>query len=247
MVAVIELRLPFDDARNGSRRDSSAITINDDHCIRQTCAYLRGMLRKNPFIRPMAPTMAKIPPVGDEWLHEVKFDGWRAQVHIDDGDATIYSRNGADLTKRFRALKPVIEMIPARSAIIDCELVACGEDGLPCFRTLMDHPRDAPLCLWAFDLLAVDGGRIIPLTLTERKAQLAELIAAADTEHIQFSGAFADPIKLLATCERMGLEGIVSKRRESSYRSGPTRDWVKCKTAAWKAGNHDRFELLHKR
>lgn len=65
-------------------------------------------------------------------------------------------------------------------------------------RTLMDHRRkDAPLCLWAFDLLSLDTVRIIPLNLTERKAQLAELIASADTEHIQFSGTFADPIQLL--------------------------------------------------
>jgi bifunctional non-homologous end joining protein LigD len=77
-----------------------------------------------------------------------------------------------------------------------------------------------------FDLLYLDGVRITPLTLTERKAQLADLVAATDTEHIQFSGAFLDPIKLLATCEKMGLEGIVSKRRDSAYRSGPTRDWL---------------------
>jgi ATP-dependent DNA ligase len=62
-----------------------------------------------------------------------------------------------------------------------------------------------------------------------------------DTEHIQFSGTFADPIKLLATCERMRLEGIVSKRRDSAYRSGPTRDWLKTKMAVWRAANRDRF------
>jgi bifunctional non-homologous end joining protein LigD len=128
----------------------------------------------------MTPTLAKAPPVGDEWVHEVKFDGWRAQVHVDDGEATIYSRNGADLSKRFRALKPIIGMIPARSAIRDCELVACGEYGLPCFRTLMDHrATDAPLCLWAFDLLHLDGVRLTPLPLAERKERLADLTASA--------------------------------------------------------------------
>ena len=207
-------------------------------------AYIIPVLRKNPFIRPMTPMLAKSPPVGDEWLHEVKFDGFRAQVHVDEGDAKIYSRNGADLTKRFRVLKPVIELIPARSAIIDRELVACGEDGLPSFRTLMDYRHaEASLCLWAFDLLYLNGVRITPLKFTERRAQLAELVAAADTEHIQFSGSFVDPNKLLATCERMGLEGVVSKRRDSSYSSGTTRDWIKCKTAVWKAANGVRFDL----
>jgi bifunctional non-homologous end joining protein LigD len=112
----------------------------------------------------MTPTLAKVPPVGEDWIHEVKFDGWRAQVHVEDGEATIFSRTGADLTRRFRALKPVIDAIPATSAIIDCELVACDEAGLPCFRALMDHSKNgAPLCLWAFDLLYLDGVRITPL------------------------------------------------------------------------------------
>jgi ATP-dependent DNA ligase len=61
------------------------------------------MLRKIPFIKPMAPTLAKTPPVGADWSHEVKIDGWRMQLHIEQGEATIYSKNGADYTKRFRA------------------------------------------------------------------------------------------------------------------------------------------------
>lgn len=85
-------------------------------------AHLSGVLRKNPFIRPMAPTLVKSPPRGEEWIHEVKFDGWRAQVHVDDGDATMFSRTGADLTRRFRSLRPALAKIPAQQAIIDCEL-----------------------------------------------------------------------------------------------------------------------------
>ena len=196
------------------------------------------MLRKNPFIKPMAPTLARQPPVGEDWIHEVKFDGWRAQIHVEDGEATIYSRGGTDITRRFRAIHPVISSIPAKSAIIDCELVACNEAGLPCFRTLMDYSKNnAPLCLWAFDLLYLNGVRITPLSLTDRKEALAEPTSAADSEHLQFSGTFPDPIKLLQTCDRMGLEGIVSKRKDSAYRSGPTKDWLKIKTIAWRAAN----------
>jgi ATP-dependent DNA ligase len=90
--------------------------------------------------------------------------------------------------------------IPARRAIIDAELVACGPDGMPCFLALMAYRNDAPLCLWAFDLLALDGIRLLPLPLHERRARLADLVAVAVTEHIQFSGALDDPVKLLATC-----------------------------------------------
>ena len=87
------------------------------------------MLRKIPFIKPMAPTLAKIPPAGPDWLHEVKFDGWRMQLHVEQGEAALYSKNGTDYTKRFRALRDTIESIPVKSAIIDCELVACDDTG----------------------------------------------------------------------------------------------------------------------
>ena len=89
------------------------------------------MLRKIPFIKPMTPTLAKIPPAGPDWIHEVKFDGWRMQLHVDDDQAFLYSKNGTDYTKRFRALRPTIERLPVKSAIIDCELVACDESGMP--------------------------------------------------------------------------------------------------------------------
>ena len=92
-------------------------------------------LRQVPFIRPMAPTLAKTPPAGPEWLHEVKFDGWRAQVHIEAGAATLYSKNGADITRRFRSLRPALARV---RALIDCVLVACDETGMPSFRSLMN-------------------------------------------------------------------------------------------------------------
>jgi bifunctional non-homologous end joining protein LigD len=203
------------------------------------------MLRKIPFIKPMAPTLAKIPPKGPDWLHEVKFDGWRMQIHVESGSASLYSKNGTDYTKRFRALRDTIESIPVKSAIIDCELVACDDTGLPNFRTLMEMGNTAPaLCLWCFDLLHLNGVKITPLTLRERKALLADVVALADNERLQFSGDFNDPAKLLDTCHRMGFEGIVSKRRDSAYRSGPTRDWLKIKTASWRAANRDRGEMF---
>ena len=206
------------------------------------------MLRKVPFIKPMAPTLAKIPPAGPEWIHEVKFDGWRAQVHIEDGAATLYSKNGADITRRFRSLRPALARVPVKSAIVDCELVACDETGMPNFRSLMNLGNKAPaLCLWCFDLLSLDGARITPLPLVERRALLADVIKATKDRHLQFSGEFDEPLELLSAGKKMSLEGIVSKRRESAYRSGPTRDWLKVKTGTWRAENRGRWELFEKR
>ena len=111
----------------------------------------------------------------------------------------------------------------------------------------MELGNKAPaLCLWCFDLLILDGSRLMPLPLVERKALLAGIVKRADDEHLQFSGEFEDPFELLETCKKMNLEGIVSKRKESAYRSGPTRDWLKIKTAIWRAANRDRWELFEK-
>ena len=108
----------------------------------------------------------------------------------------------------------------------------------------MDYAKNnAPLCLWAFDLLYLNGVRITPLSLTDRKEALAEIIMAACSEHLQLSGTFTDPIKLLETCAKMGLEGIVSKRKDSAYRSGPTKDWPKVKTAGLAGCEHRSFRI----
>jgi bifunctional non-homologous end joining protein LigD len=111
----------------------------------------------------------------------------------------------------------------------------------------MQLGNKAPLSLWCFDLLYLNGVRFMPVPIEQRKAILADVVALGDSQHIQFSGDFNDPTRLLETCQRMGLEGIVSKRRGSSYHSGATRDWLKIKTAAWRAVNSNRFELLKKR
>ena len=101
------------------------------------------------------------------------------------------------------------------------------------------------LCLWGFDLLYLNGEDLTPLPLGQRKA-FADVVSAADNEHLQFSGIY-DPIKLLETCGEMGFEGIVSKQKQSAYRSGPTRDWLKVKTAAWREANRYRWEMFEKR
>lgn len=199
------------------------------------------MLRKSMFIPPMMPTMALSPPVGPDWLHEVKLHGLRGQIHIENGSAILYSRNGADITKQFRAASSTILGIPVDSAIIDCELVACGSDGLPSSRPLNQVPTT---CLWAFDLLYLNRNCMTAIPLSDRKAALATLVAATNDPHLQFSGDFKDPIKLLQACQIMHLEGIVSKRQVSSYRSGRTRDWLMVKTENWHAPKPARREMF---
>ena len=109
---------------------------------------------KSPFIPPAVPKRAAAPPLGNDWLHEVKFDGFRVQIHIVGGGAVIFSRNGKDLTKRFSAFRPALSEIAVNDAIIDAELVSCGKEGQPDFLDLMKRAGKANLCLWARPVVA---------------------------------------------------------------------------------------------
>ena len=203
------------------------------------------MLKKLSFIIPSAPVLKTAPPRGDGWLHEVKFDGWRVQLHKDGGVITIYSRNGKDLTDRFSFVRDSIAVLPASSAIIDAELVACDDDGKPDFGALMARTSNSGnVCAWCFDLLAHNGRDLRPLPLVKRKDTLRDILNAADDDTLRYADEFPDPEKLLAAIESMGLEGMVSKLVEQSYRSGKNPGWVKVESKAWRAANRDRWEFF---
>ncbi len=87
------------------------------------------MLKRNPFIIPSAPVLKRDPPSGPQWLHEVKFDGWRAQLHKAGEQVVIFTRHGNDYTKRFPSIRESVLALPARSVVIDAEIVVCDSDG----------------------------------------------------------------------------------------------------------------------
>ena len=106
----------------------------------------------------MAPTLTKLPPPGPDGLHEAQFDGLRAHLNVEGDAYAIYCKNGADFTERFRKLAPLARMVPAKTDP-DCELAACDEAGIPCFRTFLELSNKATLCLVAFVLLHLNGGQ----------------------------------------------------------------------------------------
>ena len=122
----------------------------------------------------------------------------------------------------------------------------CDSDDMPDFKALMDGAT-GDLCAWCFDLLEINGRGLRRRTLIERKAMLRHLLNKADDHQLRFSGPFPDPVKLLATAESLGLEGIVSKLSHQPYRSGKNPGWVKVKCRAWREANRDRWELFEKR
>ena len=199
------------------------------------------MLKRAAFIVPSAPVLKKAPPSGPEWLHEVKHDGWRAQLHRTPGDAIILSRRGKDLSGRFAVIRKAMLGLPP--CIMDAELVGCDADGIPDFHALTTGNAHG-CCAWCFDLMMVDGKDVRHEPLEERRARLEALLAGADQDLLRLSEAFDDPMKLLEAAVKLGLEGIVSKRRDQPYRSGPNSGWVKVKTAAWREANRGRWEMF---
>jgi bifunctional non-homologous end joining protein LigD len=195
------------------------------------------------FIPPAAPVGRATLPGGDSWLHEPKLDGWRIQAHKVGPRVTLMTRNGFECTRRFPAIAEALQSLPASSAILDGELVSIGEDGLPDFAALHRGDR-TNLRLFGFDLLHLDGLDFRSDPLTNRKALLEAQLGLHQHPAIRIVEAFDDGDRLLAEAELMGLEGVVSKRRDAPYRSGPRCGWVKVKTSAWRAANAERGRLF---
>ena len=144
----------------------------------------------------------------------------------------VYSRNGKDFTDRFLLIPAAVLRLPVRSAAIDGELVACDGEDKPDFYALLRRPASG-LCVWCFDLLMLNGRDLRTLALEKRKAKLSALLAKTPGDTLRLSH-LRDGEKLLHAAAQNGLEGIVSKRRESVYVAGPASGWIKVKTAEWR-------------
>ncbi|HKY31049.1 MAG TPA: DNA ligase D [Candidatus Polarisedimenticolia bacterium] len=184
-------------------------------------------------LRHELPTLVDAAPAGDEWLHEIKHDGYRVFLILQRGRATLRTRGGKDWTDRFSALARAGLGLPVRSAVLDGEVVTLQPDGTSSFQALQNSLASggAGLTLMAFDLPYLDGYDLAGATLEARKEALRRLCAAGDrdgalrySDHVAGSG----PEVSRQACA-MALEGIVSKRRGSLYRPGRTREWLKVK------------------
>jgi bifunctional non-homologous end joining protein LigD len=190
--------------------------------------------------------LGKEPPAGPGWVRECKFDGYRLQLHKERKDIVLLSKKGDDFTSRFQDIALAAALIPTQSVILDCELTACRDDGTPDFGSLL-HKRNSPLCIWVFDILGQNGNDLRGLKLSGRRQKLNKLMARVSTPSIQCSQVFFDAHALLKMCEERRMEGIVSKRVDRSYVSGPSKDWVKVKCPEWRETNAWRHEFFDKR
>lgn len=181
-------------------------------------------------------TLVKEAPTGDQWLHEIKFDGYRMLCRIDKGHVEIFSRNQKNWTKQLPTLVEAAAGLPVSHAILDGELVAFEENGVSNFQTLQNAFREGAaggLTYYAFDLLYLDGTDLRAVALEDRKKLLEELIPASTrrgmirlSEHVVGHGP-----EFFRHASELGLEGIVCKLRDRPYTAGRDLDWLKVKVS----------------
>jgi bifunctional non-homologous end joining protein LigD len=188
------------------------------------------------FVAPQLCAAVESPPNAAGWCHEIKFDGYRVQLRIADGEAVLKTRKGLDWSDKFGAIVKEAGKLP--DALIDGEIVALDAKGIPHFSALQAALSDGKtdqLIFYAFDLLFAGHEDLRPLPLTERKARLKAMLAARKgkyplvryVEHFEERGD-----AVLESARKLGLEGIVSKRLDGAYRSGRSDDWTKAKIRA---------------
>jgi bifunctional non-homologous end joining protein LigD len=198
-------------------------------------AKARQVAEMPDFVAPQLCTSVDRPPSGEGWCHEIKFDGYRVQLRVEGGNATLKTRKGLDWTDKFKTIAKEASALP--DVLIEGEIVALDHNGVPHFSALQAALSDGKtdrLMFFAFDLLFAEGKDLRRLPLAERKAQLKQLLEARKkarqiyyVEHFETDGD-----AMLQSASKLSLEGIVSKKLSAPYHSGRTESWTKAKSRA---------------
>ncbi|HJV40298.1 DNA ligase D [Caulobacter sp.] len=185
------------------------------------------------FVPPQLCKLVDRPPAGGDWAHEIKFDGYRMQMRVEGGKATLRTRAGLDWSRKFPRLIKDGAALP--DALIDGEVVALDADGSPSFADLqaaLAEEKTDDLIFFVFDLLHAEGEDLTDLPLSERKARLKALLPQ-DGDRIRYVEHFTSGGQaVLQSACRMSLEGVISKKLDAPYRSGKSGGWTKAKCRA---------------
>jgi bifunctional non-homologous end joining protein LigD len=186
--------------------------------------------------RPQLATLTRTPPQGDEWIHEIKYDGYRIGCRILERGVALWSRNGKDWTGHFPGVAEAARALPTRDALLDGEIAMVLPDGRTSFQALQNVGKAAPdqtgsLVYFVFDLLRIDGTALTRLPLDARKARLRALVSPLGPNSCI---RFADHVvgngdQVFREACRLGLEGIIAKRRNQAYQAGRREGWFKIK------------------
>ena len=187
-------------------------------------------------VKPQLATLVGEAPEGEDWLHEIKFDGYRVLCHVEGGDVRVVTRNGKDWTERFSGIADALATLDCESALLDGEVVVLDRDGVSSFQKLqnsLSSGRAGEPLLYAFDLLHLDGVDVRKSAIEDRKALLRQLLDSLETDRLRYSDHVQGRGRAFfeQACG-MRLEGIISKRGGRPYRSGRGKDWLKTKCTA---------------
>jgi bifunctional non-homologous end joining protein LigD len=184
------------------------------------------------WIEPCIPTLIAKPPKGPNWRHEIKWDGYRISIVINDRKAKVRTRKGLDWTEKFWTIADDAAKLKCRNAIIDGEAVVLDDKGRANFSVLQASLADSGenVIAYVFDLLFLDGRDLRALPLGERRKALEKLIGKGSGAILLSEQVDADGEAFFATAREHGLEGIVSKRIDLPYRSGRRSDWLRIKS-----------------
>src|SRR5258706_6925080 len=194
------------------------------------------------FVVPGKPIKASKPPSGADWVHEIKHDGYRLIVRRDGPTVRLYTRNAYDWTERLPAIAAAAERIKAKSFTIDGEAVVLGPDGLSRFEDLRRREAAHSAIHYAFDLIELDGGDLRDRAFLDRKATLARLPRDSEAGILLNERVAQDGPTVFEHACRLGAEGIVSKKVDGTYRSGPCPVWIKVRNPASIAVQRARSE-----
>ena len=193
---------------------------------RQPGAEIAGLPQ---WIRPQLTQLVDAAPERPEWLHEIKFDGYRMHARLDRGDVRLLTRTGLDWTHKYPAIAAAVASLPAEQAYLDGDLCGVRADGITSFRMIQlasDSGNAAALVFFLFDLLYLDGEDVSALPLMERKARLAASLSNARSPLHYCDHQIGHGREVHQKACALGLEGIVSKRAGAPYTPGNRGLWV---------------------
>lgn len=185
---------------------------------------------------PQLATLVDGPPIdADQWLYEIKFDGYRIVARIDGKDVKLITRNGNDWTDKLPKLAQALKELNLAPSWLDGEIIVIDDNGLPNFQLLQnafDNSKTQKIIYYVFDLPFHDGHDLRDVSLVERRALLQALLEKAPSEVVRYSDTFeANGGDVVASACQIGLEGVIGKRKTSTYVSRRSADWIKLKCA----------------
>jgi bifunctional non-homologous end joining protein LigD len=178
-------------------------------------------------------TLVDTPPEGAQWLHEIKFDGYRLLAYVVGGASRLLTRNGKDWTNKFPSLSSALDKLPVKNAVLDMEAVMLDEDGKSSFQSLQaalgEGGNRANIVAYIFDLLYIDDADLTKKPLLDRKVRLQTLLKSNKLP-LRYSGhVLGQGAEMFAKACETGLEGIISKEANAPYVGGRQRSWLKIK------------------